>query len=139
MSWKKTYKFSLLKCSYYLNKRYKIIFGNFGLKSLNSGLVSQRHLENVRRKLSKQFKRLNSISKIKIYIRLYIWKAYTKKPMLSRMGKGAGVISYWKSFVKPGFIIFEILSYESFLIISNIVKRSLFNFPLKLILIKKEF
>lgn len=135
--WKKNYKFSLVKLPLILNKKYKIIFGNLGIKSLNSGFVMQKHLENVRRKLSKQFKRLNTNNKTKIFIRLYVWKAYTKKPMLSRMGKGAGPITHWKSFVKSGFIIIELLSHELFCTVFKIVKKAIINFPLKLLLIKK--
>jgi large subunit ribosomal protein L16 len=133
----KTYKFSLRKASNKLNKKYKILFGNYGVKSINSGLVTSKHIENLRRKLSKQFKKLTSVNKSKIFIRLCIWKAFTNKPLLSRMGKGAGIISNWKAFIKPGFILFEILTSEIGFVVSKIFTRAQKCFPLRLVLLRK--
>lgn len=135
---KKIYKYSLCKLSFRLAKLYNIIFGNYGIKSLQCGLISQKHIENVRRKLSKQFKKLNTINKTKIFIRFNVWKPYTCKPMLSRMGKGAGVITYWKALIRKGYILFELLSSENSRNVSNIVKRSIYCFPIKLLLLKKS-
>lgn len=134
---KKIYKYKLNSVPYNSNKAYFIVFGNYGIKSLQNGLISQRHVENVRRKLSKQFKKLNKINKTKIFIRLNNWKPYTKKPMLSRMGKGSGSIINWKSWIKKGYFVFELLSIENRKHINSIVKNSVYNFPLKLMLVKK--
>ena len=64
----KTHKYNLKQISFNKNKSSKLIFGNFGLKSLNIGLITQKHLENLRRKLSKQFKKLNNLNKTKFFI-----------------------------------------------------------------------
>lgn len=69
---KKIYKYSLNKLSYRITKKHTIIFGNFGLLSLECGLIKTKHIENVRRKLSKQLKKLNTKTKSKIYIRFNI-------------------------------------------------------------------
>ena len=99
-----------------------MIFGNYGIKSLNSGLITLKHLENLRRKISKQFKKLNDINRSKIFCRLHLWKAYTSKPMLSRMGKGAGLISRWMAFVKIGFILLMLITSLLLLLITILFK-----------------
>jgi len=138
MQKKKFHKYTLSKFSFYIHKKYSLIFGNYGIISLCLGLITPRHLEKLRRKLSKQFKRLNKINKSKLFIRVNIWLGYTEKPMLSRMGKGAGTIKEWKSFIRPGFILIEILTTELSFNVDKIVKNSIKYFPLKLLLIKKR-
>jgi large subunit ribosomal protein L16 len=134
---KKIYKFILPKLAYQITKQYKLNFGNFGLKSLTPGLITENNLENLRRKLSKQFKRLNKITKFKLFIRIQLWKPFTSKPLLSRMGKGAGVIERWVALIKPGYIIMEMRTPETLKIVSKIVKRAIKVFPLKLRLLGK--
>lgn len=138
MQKKKNHKYLLAHLSCNSNKEYRFLFGNFGIKSITPGLISSRHLENLRRKLSKQFKRLSNLNKSKFYIRVHLWKAFTSKPILSRMGKGAGVINNWMAFIKPGFLLLEILTTESNLVVYNIIKRAIISFPLKLVLVKKK-
>lgn len=72
MQKKKNHKFKLVNISSNLNKEYKFLFGNYGIKSIAPGLISSKHLENLRRKLSKQFKRLSHINKSKLYIRVHL-------------------------------------------------------------------
>lgn len=134
---KKLFKYSLKKKSFNTQKDYKSKYGNYSIKSLNTGLITQKHLENIRRKLSKQFKKLNSLYKFKIFIRCSLWKPYTAKPLLSRMGKGAGSITHWVAWITRGYIIMDILSILSFATVSKIVKKAIRLCPLKLILIKK--
>jgi len=132
----KKHRLSLLKTSVNLNKNYGLIRGNYGLKSLDIGLIKYTHLEGVRRKISKQFKRLEK-KRFKIYIRIFIWKSYTKKPLLSRMGKGAGIIIKWVALVKKGVILLEILSNRPVSVVKLIVERSALYFPLKTVFIQK--
>jgi len=89
---KKTFKFDLNKISFNLAKKYRIIFGNYGIKSLTRGLIDHKNIESLRRKLSKQLKKINNLNRSKLFFRLSLWKSFTHKPMLSRMGKGAGTI-----------------------------------------------
>ncbi len=134
---KKQHKYKLNKTSYKLSRNYKITYGNFGVKSIYNGIINFRNIENLRRKLSKQLKKLNNINKTKIFIKLNNWKPYTNKPMLSRMGKGAGPITRWNTFIKKGMIFFELSTIEKQLQIKQIFKRAIRNFPIKLILVKK--
>ena len=43
------------------NKNSKIIYGSFGLKSLENGLINAKHLEATRRILSKNLKKIAKI------------------------------------------------------------------------------
>lgn len=135
--WKKLFKYQLNKLSSSTNKGFNIVYGNFGLTTLTQGFVMPNNIENLRRKLSKQFKRISKINKSKIFFRLPIWIGYTKKPMLSRMGKGAGGVVGWKSFLRRGVIFMEILTNQLPLITFNIFKRAIKSFPLKVALLKK--
>lgn len=134
---KKLFKYSLTRISINTEKSYKTKYGSYSIKSKTQGLISIVHLENIRRKLSKQFKKNSTTHKFKIFIRCPIWKPYTAKPLLSRMGKGAGNISYWLTWIKIGFIFMEISTTLSHLVVNNIVKRAAKLFPIKLLLIKK--
>lgn len=138
MKKKKSFKYSLLKLSFNREKKYKIRYGNFSIKSTNQGLINQKHLENLRRKLSKQLKKFNISAKSKIYIRSPLWKPYTAKPLLSRMGKGAGNVVNWMAWVKLGYILIEITTSLSFFFVYKIVKKARKLFPLQLILTKKS-
>lgn len=110
--------------------------GNYGVLSKTFGLINFIHLEILRRKFSKQFKRVNKLKKSKIYMRVSGWKPFTKKPMLSRMGKGAGSIFEWKTLIKAGFILCEIATSILFSLVVKIFKKAVRFFPLKLILVR---
>ncbi|WGS66638.1 50S ribosomal protein L16 [Candidatus Carsonella ruddii] len=90
-------------------KRNFLIFGNYGLKSIENGFLNFKQIESARKSLVHNFGKNN-----KILIRIFPDKVITKKPLEVRMGKGKGNIHDWISVIKPGIIIFEIqsLNYE---------------------------
>jgi large subunit ribosomal protein L16 len=61
--------------------------GFYGLKAVTSGILSPNQLETARRIISKITKRSG-----KIVMKIIFEHALTKKPLLSRMGKGTGSI-----------------------------------------------
>lgn len=130
MMWKKMHKFSILTHSIYLNKKYSLIKGNYGIKSLATCFIKYQYLERLRRSIAKQFKRLEK-KRFKIYFRVFIWQFYTKKPMLSRMGKGVGPINNWVALLKIGFIFLEILSLKPESIVHGIVLKAIKYIPFK--------
>jgi len=65
----------------------QIVFGFYGLKTLKAGVLKVTQLEVIRRILTRILKRGS-----KIYIRAFFIFPITKKPLLTRMGKGAGGI-----------------------------------------------
>lgn len=77
--------------------------GFYGLKVLNSGTMNSKQLETMRRIITRVTKRT-----AKIHINIFFNHPLTKKPSLSRMGKGAGGIDSWIAYVKKGKIIFEL-------------------------------
>lgn len=126
--WKKIHKFSILTHSMYLNKNYVLIKGNYGVKSLVTCFIKYEYLEKLRRSIAKQFKRLEK-KRFKIYFRIFIWQFYTKKPMLSRMGKGVGPINNWVALLKLGSIFLEILSLKPEYIVRGIVLKAIKYIP----------
>src|SRR6187455_2942374 len=80
-----------------------LAFGDFGLKALEPGWVTNRQIEAARVTLARSVKRGG-----KIFIRIFPDKPVTKKPAETRMGKGKGNPEGWVAVVKPGRMIFEI-------------------------------
>jgi|JI81BgreenRNA_FD_contig_91_691_length_592_multi_2_in_0_out_0_1 large subunit ribosomal protein L16 len=124
------HKYSILTHSMYLNKNYFLIEGNYGIKSLATCFIRHQYLERLRRNISKQFKRLEK-KRFKIYFRIFIWQCYTKKPTLSRMGKGVGSVDSWVALVKMGLIFLEIFSLKSKYIVQGIVLKAIKYVPFK--------
>jgi len=80
-----------------------VAFGDFGLKALAPGWITQRQIEAARVTLTRMMKREG-----RIWIRIFPDKPVTKKPAETRMGKGKGAPEYWVAVVKPGRIMFEV-------------------------------
>jgi large subunit ribosomal protein L16 len=80
----------------------EVTFGDYGLKALEAGWVSDREIEAGRVAITRFIKRGG-----KIWIRVFPDKPITKKPAETRMGKGKGAPEGWVAVVRPGKIIFE--------------------------------
>ena len=80
----------------------EIAFGEFGLKVLEPGWISDRQIEAGRIAMTRFIKRGG-----KIWVRLFPDKPVTKKPAETRMGKGKGAPEFWVAVVRPGKVIFE--------------------------------
>jgi large subunit ribosomal protein L16 len=78
-------------------------FGDFGLKSLEAGWLTNREIEAARIAMTRKIKRGG-----KVWINLFPDKPYTKKPAETRMGSGKGSPEGWVAVVKPGRIMFEL-------------------------------
>lgn len=77
-------------------------FGEFGLKALECGWVTNRQIEAARIAMTRFIKRGG-----KVWIRVFPDKPITKKPPETRMGKGKGAPEAWVAVVKPGKMLFE--------------------------------
>jgi large subunit ribosomal protein L16 len=77
-------------------------FGDFGLKAMECGWVSNRQIEAARIAMTRFIKRGG-----KVWIRVFPDKPITKKPPETRMGKGKGAPEAWVAVVKPGKVLFE--------------------------------
>jgi large subunit ribosomal protein L16 len=80
-----------------------VAFGDFGLKALEPGWVTQRQIEASRVALTRMMKREG-----KVWIRIFPDKPVTKKPAETRMGSGKGNPEFWVAVVKPGRVLFEL-------------------------------
>ena len=81
----------------------KVSFGDFGLKALEPGWITQRQIEASRVALTRMMKREG-----KVWIRIFPDKPVTKKPAETRMGSGKGSPEAWVAVIKPGRILFEL-------------------------------
>ena len=81
----------------------ELVFGSFGLKSLEPERVSARQIEAARRAAMRHIKRLG-----RLWIRIFPDVPVSVKPAEVRMGKGKGTPEYWACRVKPGRIMFEL-------------------------------
>ena len=77
-------------------------FGEFGLKALENGWLTDRQIEASRVTLTRHLKGGG-----KIWIRVFPDHPVTKKPAETRMGKGKGDPSHWVAVIKKGKILFE--------------------------------
>lgn len=77
-------------------------FGKYGLKALQSGQITAKTIEAVRRTMTRKFKRSG-----KVWIKVFPDISVTRKPLEVRMGKGKGAPSFWISKIHAGEILFE--------------------------------
>jgi large subunit ribosomal protein L16 len=80
----------------------EVSFGDYGLKALECGWVTDREIEAGRIAITRFIKRSG-----RIWIRMFPDKPITKKPQETRMGKGKGAPDQWVMVVKPGRILYE--------------------------------
>jgi large subunit ribosomal protein L16 len=77
-------------------------FGDFGLKVMEPGKITDRQIEASRIAMTRFIKRGG-----KVWLRLFPDKPITKKPAEVRMGSGKGALDHWSAVVRPGKILFE--------------------------------
>jgi large subunit ribosomal protein L16 len=81
----------------------KLSFGDFGLKAMDAGWITDRQIEAARIAMTRHVKRGG-----KIWIRMFPDKPITRKPAETRMGSGKGAPDHWVAVVKPGRVLYEI-------------------------------
>jgi large subunit ribosomal protein L16 len=77
--------------------------GDFGLKSLEAGWLTNRQIEAARIAMTRKIRRGG-----KVWINVFPDKSFTKKPAETRMGSGKGSPEGWVAVVKPGRVMFEL-------------------------------
>ena len=85
----------------------KLVFGEFGLKSLGGGWLTAKQIEAARKAIAHHTKRA-----AKLWIRVFPDKTFTKKGAGVRMGGGKGDIEGYVAVIRPGRIIFELAGVE---------------------------
>ena len=80
-----------------------VAFGEYGLKAVGRGWVTNRQIEAARIAMTRKIKRGG-----KVWINLFPDKPVTQKPAETRMGSGKGSPEHWVAVVKPGRVMFEL-------------------------------
>ena len=78
-------------------------FGDYGLKALEAGWITNRQIEAARIAMTRKIKRGG-----KVWINVFPDKSFTKKPAETRMGSGKGSPEGWVAVIKPGRVMFEL-------------------------------
>src|SRR3954471_1625240 len=87
----------------YAKGQQQVHFGDFGLKALETGWVTNRQIEAARIAMTRHIKRGG-----KVWINVFPDKPITQKPAETRMGSGKGNPEKWVAVVKPGRVLFEL-------------------------------
>jgi large subunit ribosomal protein L16 len=80
----------------------ELSFGDFGLKAMRCGWITDRQIEAARVAMTRFIKRGG-----KVWIRLFPATPITKQPAEPRRGKGKGAPDQWGAGLRPGKILFE--------------------------------
>src|SRR2546421_10335912 len=78
-------------------------FGDYGLKSLEAGWVTNRQIGAARIAMTRKIKRGG-----RVWTTVFRDKPVTQKPAETRMGSGKGSPEHWVAVVKPGRVMFEL-------------------------------
>jgi large subunit ribosomal protein L16 len=81
----------------------QVNFGDYGLKALEPGWITNRQIEAARIAMTRKIKRGG-----KVWINIFPDKPVTAKPAETRMGSGKGSPEGWVAVVKPGRVMFEL-------------------------------
>ena len=81
----------------------EVQFGDYGLKSLDVGWITNRQIEAARIAMTRKIKRGG-----KVWINVFPDKSVTSKPAETRMGSGKGSPEHWVAVIKPGRVMFEL-------------------------------
>ena len=100
-------------------------YGDYGIKALEAGWVTNRQIEAARIAMTRKIKRGG-----KVWINLFPDKPVTQKPAETRMGSGKGSPEHWVAVVKPGRVMFELAGVPEPLAGSKL--------PLKTKIVKRE-
>ena len=81
----------------------RVQFGDYGLKALEAGWVTNRQIEAARIAMTRKIRRGG-----KVWINVFPDKPVSQKPAETRMGSGKGAPEHWVAVVKPGRVMFEL-------------------------------
>lgn len=79
-----------------------LVFGDYGLRALESGNLSSKQIEAARRAITHSIRRGG-----RVWIRVFPDRPITKKPPETRMGGGKGDVFEYVAPVKIGRVVFE--------------------------------
>ena len=107
-------------------------FGEYGLKAMERGWITNRQIEAARVAMTRKIKRGG-----KVWINIFPDKPVTKKPAETRMGSGKGNPELWVAVVKPGRVLFE-LSFPDPVQARAALNKAIQKLPIKARVITRE-
>ena len=110
----------------------RVEFGEYGLKALEAGWLTNRQIEAARIAMTRKIKRGG-----KVWINIFPDKPVTEKPAETRMGSGKGNPERWVAVVRPGRIMFE-LSYPDKTVAREALERAIQKLPIKARFVTRE-
>ena len=116
----------------YAKGQQQVHFGDYGLKSLDAGWVTNRQIEAARIAMTRHIKRGG-----KVWINVFPDKPVTQKPAETRMGSGKGSPEWWVANIKPGRVLFE-LSFPNEVVAKEALTRAIHKLPMKCRIVKRE-
>lgn len=87
----------------YASRGNTVVFGDFGLQSLEGGWIKAQTIE-AGRIAAQQYVRGEG----RLYVRIFPHRSITSTPLETRMGKGKGEPEAWVATVKPGTVLYEL-------------------------------
>jgi large subunit ribosomal protein L16 len=110
----------------------EIAFGDYGLKAMEHGKLTNQQIEAARIAMMRHIKRGG-----KVWIRVFPDHSYTSKPLEVRMGSGKGAPAGWYAPVKPGRILYELkgVTYE---LAKEALTRAAHKLPIKTLIVARE-
>jgi large subunit ribosomal protein L16 len=116
----------------YAKGQTNVQYGDYGIKALETGWVTNRQIEAARIAMTRKIRRGG-----KVWINLFPDKPFTKKPAETRMGSGKGSPEGWVAVVKPGRVMFE-LSGVSEPLAKEALRLAAQKLPIKAKFVKRE-
>jgi large subunit ribosomal protein L16 len=110
----------------------EVQFGDFGIKALENGWITNRQIEAARIAMTRKIKRGG-----KVWINIFPDKPVTKKPAETRMGSGKGNPEFWVAVVRPGRVLFE-LSYPDSALARSALEKAIQKLPIKARVISRD-
>ncbi len=111
---------------------HRLNFGQYGIKSLEPGLITARQIESARRAMTRHIKRGGQI-----WIRIFPDKPMTSNPPEVGMGGGKGAVDHYVAKISPGRIIFEMDGVEREIAIEAL-RLACYKLPVKTSIIENE-
>jgi large subunit ribosomal protein L16 len=106
--------------------------GDYGIKALEAGWVTNRQIEAARIAMTRKIKRGG-----KVWINIFPDRPLTKKPAETRMGSGKGSPEKWVANVKPGRVMFE-MSYPNEATAREALRRAQHKLPMRCRIVTRE-
>ena len=109
-----------------------IAFGDFALKAMEHGKLTNQQIEAARIAMMRHIKRGG-----KVWIRVFPDRPVTAKPLETRQGSGKGAPVGWCAPVKPGRVLYEIKG-VSLDLAREALTRAAHKLPVKTVIVVRE-